>query len=188
MKLIPLTRGKFAKVDDADFEFLSQWKWFAKKARKKFCVARTIYHPNGYTTVYMHRVLCGGIMVDHENGDPLDNQRYNLRPASHAENCQNQDRRENNTSGFKGVSRHCGRWMARIHAEGRRRYLGLFDSPVDAAHAYDSAAVQYFGEFSRLNFPATVYCASDTSNIRCPTRSAEEFRQSSDSSGESGNQ
>jgi hypothetical protein len=91
--------------------------------------------------------------VDHRNGDSLDNRRANIRLATTAQNCQNVRRNSRNTSGFKGVSwsaRH-RKWIAKIKACGRQRFLGLFDRAGDAHAAYCAAAVELHGEFARFH-------------------------------------
>ncbi len=160
MKMIPLTRGLFALVDDEDFEFLSQWNWYALTCRDSFYAAR-----NGWTTrgeprgaVLMHRVLLpGAVQVDHKNRNKLDNQKANLRPATVSTNSQNRPLYRSNTSGYKGVTFHkpTQTWKARISKDGRRWYVGggYFDSAEEAGRAYDEAAKQLFGEFACLNFP-----------------------------------
>lgn len=89
--------------------------------------------------------------VDHINGDGLDNTRNNLRAVTPAENLRNQRLRKDNTSGFKGVSRHEGRWRARVRVDGKYTHVGLFDSAEDAARAYDEAARNMHGIFARTN-------------------------------------
>jgi hypothetical protein len=151
MKLIELTRGLWAMVDDADYDFLMQWKWYAVEASPgKFYAARW----GGEKRVFMHQVLVPNVPeVDHRNSNGLDNQRHNLRPATHQQNISGQQKRRTNTSGFKGVSWHAKdkRWRARICRVG----LGNFKTPEEAARAYDRAALEKFGEFARLNFSQT---------------------------------
>ena len=95
------------------------------------------------------------VVVDHINGDPFDNRRCNLRPASVDQNHWNYRLSVRNTTGFKGIYRDSKseKYHARICEHGQRHYLGAFPSAVDAALAYDNAARLYFGEFAALNFP-----------------------------------
>lgn len=147
---IPISRGLVALVDEEDYERLTAMgKWYA--------------HPSG-NTVYarrdrdgmMHTVITGWPMVDHKDGNGLNNQRANLRPTDHASNLANSRIRKDNTSGFKGVHLHVPppRWVAAIRSGKKRRALGRFKSREEAAAAYDIAAREEFGEFANPNFPA----------------------------------
>jgi hypothetical protein len=94
-----------------------------------------------------------GVQVDHRDGDGLNNARSNLRPATPAEQQHNR-RKQAGKYPYKGIKRYrqSERWEAEITAGGRVRYLGRFDTPEQAARAYDAAAVAFFGEFARPNF------------------------------------
>jgi hypothetical protein len=148
MKEITLTRGKVALVDDADCEWLSQWKWRSRLANKRYWYAAT-----GRTTL-MHRVILGLVgrqVCDHIDGDTLNNQRYNLRESSYAGNAQNRNKQSKTI--FKGVhfNKRQGRFAVRVRVNGMKRHVGYFDDPVDAAKAYDRAALESYGEFARTN-------------------------------------
>lgn len=156
MRTIPLSRGLEAIVDDADHEWLSQWKWTADLAPNgKFYAHRMVKQDSGRRKVRMHQLLCarGPNGVDHKNGDSLDNRRENLRPCSKSQNACNRGVQRNSTSGFKGVSRRKdnGLWAAYIKHCGKRRHLGLHETKVGAAIAYNIAAIQLHGEFAVLN-------------------------------------
>lgn len=154
MKLIKLTQGQVALVDDADFEWLDQWKWCAYKNRYgKFCAARQASAPKR-RTIYLSRLICGAVVgeqIDHKNGDSLDNRRCNLRFCTASQNQWNRSAQKDNTSGFKGVTWHKQHslWMARINVYSRQIHLGLFSTAVEAGRAYKIAARKYHGEFSR---------------------------------------
>jgi hypothetical protein len=154
-KIIPLSQGKVAIVDDADFEWLSQWKWHYAKG---YAVRNEGIYPDR-RTVYMHDKIMNppdGMEVDHvKTGDNLNNQRYNLRICTRGQNMANTRVRAINTSGYKGVTwnKDHGRWQPQIKVNGKRKYLGFCDTAEDAAHVYDEAARKYFGEFAKLNFP-----------------------------------
>lgn len=92
-------------------------------------------------------------IIDHINGDKIDNRVANLRPATNAQNIQNGDIRSSNTSGAKGVtwSRHNRKWQAQIGCGSSKKHIGYFTSVVDAAAAYDRVALELFGEFARTN-------------------------------------
>jgi len=154
---VPLTRGFVALVDAADFEsVMAAGHWYANPGRYTFYARRQLTRPNGTQRgLSLHRFLTGWPMVDHINGDGLDNRRSNLRPASIATNNRNARLRRDNTSGFKGVAwdRKGSSWRAYIRLDGRRHHLGFFATAKDAAFAYDRAAIDLHGEFGRLNFP-----------------------------------
>ena len=154
---IPLSRGLVALVDDSDAERVRAFgTWHADPSGQTFYARHNVYRPGqSHQAVLMHSFITGWPMVDHRNGDGLDNRRSNLRPATHSQNMGNKRRYRNNTSGFKGVTRNTGTgrpWRAVIKADGRRVHLGYFDTAEDAAHAYDRAAIDLHGEFARPNF------------------------------------
>lgn len=154
MKQIPLSRGKFAFVDDEDFEWLSKHKWAALKRRNnRFYAVSKI----GGKSVSMHRIILGltdsNIFADHKDNDGLNNQRHNLRPATKEQNQYNRGVNANNPTKRKGVNRHRAKFQVRIRHLGEKIYLGLFEDADEAARAYDAAARKYHGEFANLNFP-----------------------------------
>lgn len=159
MKQIPLSRGLFAMVDDADFEFLNQWKWYAHvfKDFTPYAIRNSKRPDGGKTTVKMHRAILGDsaidAYVDHINGNGLDNRRENLRVCTHAENAQNSRTPSNNTSGWKGAC-YCKKrrmYESYIRIGGKKKHLGRFFTAREAARAYNDAAIFHYGEFARLN-------------------------------------
>lgn len=90
--------------------------------------------------------------IDHINGVKSDNRIANLREATPTQNNANLISNARNTTGFKGVSRQCGRYVAMISKDNKDFVLGRFDSPTLAAMAYDNKAKELFGEFANLNF------------------------------------
>ena len=153
MKRIALTQGKFALVDDEDFDWLNQWKWyFAKPGYAK----RDEGGRKNRKHVLMHRLIMSTPKekgTDHIDGNGLNNQRNNLRNASILENNRNLLSRKDNKSGFKGVYWHSAikRWAAQIKFNGKQLYLGSFNSKIEAAKTYNQAAIKYYGSFACLN-------------------------------------
>jgi hypothetical protein len=140
--------GLVALVDDQDLQIVRGYTWCVNGGG--YAVARI----DG-KTVYMHRLIRPDAkMVDHASGDKLDNRRSNLRTATPAQNQANSAKQLGTTSKFKGVTwyRATGRWMAQAQIAGTKHFLGYFETETDAAHAYDQAASEAFGEFARLNF------------------------------------
>jgi hypothetical protein len=157
VKVIKLTQGKEAIVDDSDFYNLNKYKWCAKKDTNTYYAMRKADLPNGKrTTILMHREILPlpqGLLVDHIDGNGLNNQRENLRPCTCMENTRNAVGKKNSTSMYKGVdwvSRDAV-WRSSIRVKGRLIFLGNFDKEADAALAYNKAAIQHFGEFAKLN-------------------------------------
>jgi hypothetical protein len=153
-KIIPLTQGKEAIVDDDDYEWLNQWKW---------CFVKTGYAIRGKRRpergiILMHREIMhtpNGMYTDHINGDKLCNLRCNLRICTASQNIANTNKLQNNTSGYKGVyfEKERNKWVAGIHDKKNRHIkLGRFKNKIDAAKAYDKAAREMFGEFAKTNF------------------------------------
>lgn len=152
MKRIPLTQGKFAIVDDGDYEWLSQFKWCIHRGRYTFYAKRSANRK----ILKMHRVIMRtpqGREVDHINHNGLDNRRANLRECSHAENLHNQLHRKTGTSKYRGVywSKKAGKWRACIGCNNKRMSMGQYDSETEAAMAYNEKAKALFGEFAYLN-------------------------------------
>jgi hypothetical protein len=151
MKTIPLTQGRTAVIDDADFDLVSQFKWHAHfDGTNWYALRRTA---TGHQS--MHNLVMGsptGVKIDHRDHNGLNNRRGNLRVCEHRQNCYNLKMKVTNRSGYKGVSWKTThqRWCAQIRF-GKVYHLGLFEDKIDAARAYDSAAVRYFGEFAATN-------------------------------------
>lgn len=156
-KPMPLTQGQFAVVDDADFDWLSQWKWYAQRRQSdgRYIARGTV---NG-KHVQMHRLILGAApteQVDHKDQDTLNNQRVNLRICTTTQNNHNRGNIKKSKSPYKGVAFSPGGACAGIRKNGRRVHLGYFATELDAARAYDYAAYNQHGEFARLNFPDDV--------------------------------
>lgn len=149
---IPLTRGLFALIDEADAPLIAPHLWCALKARNTNYAMRITPERK---TVYMHRLLLGltlrGERADHMNFDGLDNRRSNLRRATTTQNAWNV--RQKYESCLIGTYLgQTGKWKARVRHNGRRVFLGSFASEIEAAHAYDAFVRETRGEFAVTNF------------------------------------
>lgn len=155
MKEIKLTQGKVALVDDEDYEYLNQWKWYALKSRNTFYATRVVRVGCKSMRFYMHRVIMKEptLLVDHCDSNGLHNYKSNLRECTRRQNGMNRKSNNNSTSIYKGVSYSIGieRWVAAIQINGKRKLLGKFLNEIDAALKYNEAAKEYFGEFALLN-------------------------------------
>src|SRR6266436_1483001 len=162
---IPLSRGLFAVIDDDDEAVVAPFKWHAKVSgrltiRHYALTGRGGSKPSRTGRIYMHRLIMGakeGQLVDHINGDGLDNRKSNLRFATHALNLANSVLR-NPASGFRGVyliKPRYGRGYYRAFVGGRpNRFIGPYRrTAIEAAADHDAEAAKRFGEFATLNFP-----------------------------------
>jgi hypothetical protein len=156
-KEIILTQGKVAIVDNEDYDYLNQFKWYASNKNGKFYVQKKItVSKNKTTCISMHRFIMKpnkGMVIDHLDGNPLNNKKNNLRICTHAENMRNSKIRINNKSGYKGVSyqENSNNYRASIRFNNIKINIGDFIDPIDAAKAYNAAALKYHGEFAHLN-------------------------------------
>jgi hypothetical protein len=160
MKKIPLSqfgknRGKyFALVDDEDFEYLNQWRWFAFKGKQTHYVHRNSMSGPNKKTIPMHRVIMktpDNLIVDHKDHDGLNNQKSNPRNCTKYENHQN--RRPSGRSKYLGVNYdRMGGIRAQIRVNKKLIHIGTFKTEEEAARARDIYSKKYFGEFANLNF------------------------------------
>jgi len=152
---------KEVRIDDEDWLVVSQYRWYVNysKCTKTFYVRRNIYANGKQTVMRLHRMLLlakKGEIVDHKNNDTLDNRKSNLRLCTYSENKMNSTiHKESKTSKYKGVGFHKDRqkYQAYIRVNGKQFYLGLYESEIDAAKAYDKKAIELFGDFKKLNIP-----------------------------------
>jgi len=164
VKLLPLTKGKVALVDDGDFERTSRFKWTAMEVKRAlgslWYVRRCIRLPDGRQhSVLLHRFILeapANFEVDHVNGDALDNRRSNLRLATPSQNRVNRrGKARPGTSRYLGVMKPSNRkrWEAFVHGpDGKNHRGGSFDLEEDAARARDELALRLWGDRARLNF------------------------------------
>jgi hypothetical protein len=151
---VPLSNGQEAIIDAADLHLVDGWNWAAKVRPWTTYAGRTAYDGNAKTDVKLHRIILGASgaqIVDHKNGNGLDNRRTNLRIVTASQNAQNAAKRKDNSSGCKGVGFHkkIGLWEAYINASGKRLNLGYHASPEQANAAYLKASAEMHGEFGR---------------------------------------
>lgn len=152
MAEIKTKKGETILVDDEDFEWLNQWRWWTVRKYAR----RTYKDPDTkqVVLVQMHRLILGvtdpQIQVDHINGNPYDNRRANLRTCRIAENVRNRKMHEGKLYGHKGVYKtERGRFYSTITHNGKKHYLGKFETAEDAAEFYQLASDMLHGAFSR---------------------------------------
>lgn len=155
---ITLTQGQVTIVDALDYEWLLQWKWFAvwNSRMGSYYAQRNVKKDGKWgSVVQMQRQILGlefgdKRKGDHADRDTLNNRRYNLRIATHAQNRANS--KTSAASGFKGAyyRKDRGRWQGQIRVSGKCINLGFYDSPELAHEAYRVASLEHFGEFSRV--------------------------------------
>ncbi len=161
MKEIAVSRGYVAMVDDEDFDRVSMYRWYPV-TKGRVVYARTYLRKkekNGGKRISMHALLLPvseGFTVDHVDGNGLNNQRSNLRPATKAQqlqNCPKHNTARKLDSAYKGVTEIRGAWFARLRDRGKLYMEGPFREEYDAAQAYNFMAEEHFGEFARMNTP-----------------------------------
>jgi len=155
IRFIPLTKGKVAIVDAADYDWLNSFKWSANERANGSYACSQIKGKKAF----MHRIIMNPPtekVVDHIDHNGLNNRRTNLRICSIADNSRNlKPRRNAKTSFYKGVSwnKKSKKWMATIKFNQKYYHIGFFDDEIAAAKAYDKMAKKLFGKFAYLNFP-----------------------------------
>lgn len=162
MRLIQLTKGYFAQVDDEDFEALNKFEWRLSNPNRSMYAVRDDYSKikrggNGKTKiVLMHREIMGDIggqIIDHIDGNGLNCQKSNLRIANRSQNGANRKSSKSSTSKYLGVSlcKDSRKWRAQITYNKKTISLGRFIMEIDAAKKYNEAAIMYHGEFANIN-------------------------------------
>lgn len=158
--VLHLVSGEPVLIDEEFYDSLSQFSWWAHRSGRSLVYARRFRRTGeaGRKSISIHRVVLGvletpEILVDHINGNTLDNRRANLRPATPAQNQANRTGPTRALSGFRGVSQTGSRWSARFKTSRKITHLGTFDTAVEAAIARDRAAFEALGQFATLNFP-----------------------------------
>lgn len=150
IRKIKLTQGKFALVDEQDFEWLNQWKWFVVKDGNTHYASRHIYKDGKRTTSRMHREIINppkDLLIDHINRSGLDNRRNNLRIVTTFQNQWNR-KPAKNLSGHEGVRWDKGKWRIDMRVNNKNIYFGRFVELKDAIEARQQIKRQYRGEFA----------------------------------------
>jgi hypothetical protein len=164
MKLIPLTQGQSAMVDDEDFEKLNNFNWHAQittgTTDKFYAIRNLLNHEEGYIKdkrikVKMHRVILNikdpNIFVDHKDRNTLNNQKHNIRTCTQSQNLRNVSPR--GVSKYMGVHPYRKKWRASIRVKkGEVVQLGVYNYEEEAARAYDAAILKHDPEFGHINF------------------------------------
>jgi len=154
---IPLTQNQVALIDDDDYELVSKRTWRAQwnPSINSFYAITSIRKPDGkWTALLMHRLIKDaqrGEQGDHIHHLTLDNRRSELRLCTQSQNMCNIGKREDNTSGYKGVcwNKHKQKWQAQIRVNGKRKNLGYFDTPELVHEAYCKAVLDLHGDFAK---------------------------------------
>jgi len=150
-------------IDEEDWDKVNQHKWYiwGRASRTSFYAITTIPHPGGSKrgkNLPIHRLITNpptDMMIDHINGNGLDNRKENLRICTNAQNLCNQGLNNKNTSGYKGVSwfKITKKWRAQISFNNKPVHIGYYKDVEEAARAYDKKALELHGKFAKLNFP-----------------------------------
>ena len=152
-----LTYGNHEIIIDTEYYYkIKDYVWhigFNKKEKRYSNIVASIYRKGKTSTIRLHQLIMNDKMIDHINGNIFDNRKENLRKCTSAENGKNRGKSRNNKSNYKGVSWHkaLNKWRAFIFLDYKQIHLGYFDDIIEAAKAYNEAAIKYHGEFARLN-------------------------------------
>jgi len=155
MKEIKLNRGFSAKVDDEDYDFLNQWKWYAFTNKYTFYAVRQPSRKEGpRKLIFMHRIIINtpeNLEVDHIDHNGLNNQKINLRNCTRGQNQKNRINKKVFSSPYKGVFYDRKYIRSVIYLKHKAIHLGTFKTEESAALAYNKAAIQYHKKFANLN-------------------------------------
>ena len=156
MRRVPLTQGKFAIVDDEDYERVIKNRWYLAVRGKIRKINYAACSAPGGKTLLMHRLIMNicdrKISIDHKDHNGLNNTKSNLRTCTSSQNNYNSIK-TTGVSMFRGVSwdKKRNRWHAQIKKENKIYHLGRYKNEVDAGIAYNKKATELHGEFATLN-------------------------------------
>lgn len=158
MKKVKLTQRKYTLIDDRDFKKVNEYKWCATKGGSNifYAVRRLTISKNKIRLFYLHHAILGkkkNKVVDHINGNSLDNRRSNLQFVTYSQNSMKRHNRSHNKSGYRGVYLHNrgNRWIAQIRLKNKSFYIGSFINKKDAALAFNKMAKKFYKKFAVLN-------------------------------------
>lgn len=157
VKIITTTKGYKIRVDEEDFKIISGYKWTVAKDKNNLYAVTYFFENKKQKSVRMHRLIMGVLdsrnFIDHKDGDGLNNSRSNLRVCDNSQNMANRVSCKNSSSKFKGVSwsKKSRKWQSTIRKNGKLYSLGYFENEIEAALAYNKAAIEKHGEFAKLN-------------------------------------
>lgn len=160
---IPLGKNQFAIIDSDDLEFVMRYEWRFKTGHCNYAVTM------GRNSTKLHNYIMNcpeGKVVDHRNGNGLDNRRDNLRICEHYQNVWNQKKAKNTKNRFKGVQKRGKKWSASISCRNKRYQLGVFDTEAEAAIAYNDKAKELHGDFSNINKIGSAQYLSSSYSIK----------------------
>jgi hypothetical protein len=137
-------------IDSEDYNKVKDYKWHVSAGAIKTDIDRKKLN---LSNLILGIINSRQIVIDHIDRNKLNNRKSNLRLATHRQNDCNKIVRKDSVSGYKGVQLHkqTGKWRARIKVDYKNIHLGLFEDILDAAKAYNEAALRYYGEFAYLN-------------------------------------
>lgn len=149
---IKTSSGKVFIIDREDYKKVSLYKWHISSHGY---VKRDEWNGKNRKVVYLHRYILEinntKSLVDHVNGDKLDNRKSNLRLCNRSQNACNSKLSKNNSSGYKGVRKKRKKWQAYFKFNGKQKSIGVFETKQEAALAYNKKVLAVFGEFAKLN-------------------------------------
>jgi hypothetical protein len=152
------SKKMYAIIDEYDYAQIRQYRWYVQFSGHRYYARRQWIIDGKLYRQYMHDLIMRCIGVDHDNGNGLDNRRVNLRVANQSQNGGNEIKGTGTSSQYKGVYWHKLRqkWVAQIDINRHHMYLGIYVDEIDAARAYDSAAIKYFGRYANVNLKEVV--------------------------------